>query len=192
MNTEYEIIRSSRKTLALQMKSEGQLIVRAPYRTADREIRRFVDQNSDWIQKHRALIEQRRKKEAQNPPPAITRETLHRLAALAVETIPPRVAYYADIIGVSYGRITIRSQKTRWGSCSAKGNLNFNCLLMLTPPDVQNYVIIHELCHRKQMNHSHAFWKEVSQVMPDYRKQRSWLKENGGALIRSMLSQTDT
>jgi predicted metal-dependent hydrolase len=126
-----------------------------------------------------------------NPPPAITKETLERLRSLASETIPPRVSYYANLMGISYGRITIRAQKSRWGSCSAKGNLNFNCLLMLTPPEVQNYVIVHELCHRKQMNHSPAFWREVEQIMPEYRRHRLWLKKNGGALIRSMISQNE-
>ncbi|HAN50208.1 MAG TPA: metal-dependent hydrolase, partial [Lachnospiraceae bacterium] len=89
-------------------------------------------------------------------------------------------------MGVDYGRITIRHQKTRWGSCSGKGNLNFNCLLMLTPPEVQEYVIVHELCHRKEMNHSYRFWAEVEDVLPDYRVQEQWLKTNGGALIGAM------
>jgi predicted metal-dependent hydrolase len=188
---EYDIVRSSRKTLSLQMKPDGHLVVRAPHRTSDRQIRQFVENNSAWIQKHRKLIEQRRRQEEMNPPPAITKETLERLRSLASGTIPPRVSYYANLMGVSYGRITIRAQKSRWGSCSAKGNLNFNCLLMLTPPEVQNYVIVHELCHRKQMNHSPAFWREVEQIMPEYRRHRLWLKKNGGALIRSMISQNE-
>ena len=191
IKNEYDIVRSSRKTLSLQMKPDGHLVVRAPHRTSDRQIRQFVENNSAWIQKHRELIEQRRRQEEMNPPPAITKETLERLRSLASETIPPRVSYYANLMGVSYGRITIRAQKSRWGSCSAKGNLNFNCLLMLTPPEVQNYVIVHELCHRKQMNHSPAFWREVEQIMPEYRRHRLWLKKNGGALIRSMISQNE-
>jgi len=86
-------------------------------------------------------------------------------------------------VGVDYGRITIRSQRTRWGSCSAKGNLNFNCLLMLCPEEVRDYVVIHELCHRKELNHSPKFWAEVEKVCPDHARQRKWLKENGGSLI---------
>ncbi|MDY3888895.1 MAG: M48 family metallopeptidase, partial [Agathobacter sp.] len=89
-----------------------------------------------------------------------------------MEYIPKRVAYFADIMGVDYGRITIRMQKTRWGSCSSKGNLNFNCLLMLAPPEVIDYVVVHELCHRKEMNHSKAFWREVERVLPDYRSRK--------------------
>jgi len=84
---------------------------------------------------------------------------------------------------VSYGSITVRSQKTRWGSCSSRGNLNFNCLLMLTSPEVLDYVVLHELCHRKELNHSARFWAQVERVMPDYRLRRKWLKDHGSALI---------
>jgi predicted metal-dependent hydrolase len=90
---------------------------------------------------------------------------------------------------VSYGRITIRNQKTRWGSCSGKGNLNFNCLLMLAPPEVLDYVVVHELCHRREMNHSPRFWALVEQVLPDWRQRRQWLKTHGDALMRRMTQQ---
>lgn len=89
------------------------------------------------------------------------------------------VEYFARQVGVDYGRITIRNQKTRWGSCSSKGNLNFNCLLMLAPAEILDYVVVHELCHRKEMNHSKAFWAEVEKVLPDYRESVKWLKEKG-------------
>ena len=77
------------------------------------------------------------------------------------------------------GTITIREQKTRWGSCSAKGNLNFNWKLVLMPPEILDYVVVHELAHRLQMNHSAAFWAEVGKILPDYRERRQWLKVNG-------------
>lgn len=96
------------------------------------------------------------------------------------------MSYFAKQIGVTYGRITIRNQKTRWGSCSSKGNLNFNCLVMLTPLEVIDYVVVHELCHRKEMNHSKAFWAEVEKVLPNYKEQVKWLKENGGQIIGRM------
>ncbi len=89
-------------------------------------------------------------------------------------------------MGVDYGRITIRAQRSRGGRCSGRGNLSFNCLLVLTPEKVRDYVVVHELCHRLEMNHSRAFWSQVERVMPDYRVQKAWLKEHGSALIRRL------
>ena len=97
-----------------------------------------------------------------------------------------KVKHYAGLMNVQYGRITIRNQKTRWGSCSSKGNLNFNCLLMLAPDEVVDYVVIHELCHLIEMNHSKAFWKQVEQMMPDYKKHRKWLKDHGNEIMERM------
>ena len=141
------------------------------------DIRRFVESKSGWIEKH---LE---KRTAAARLPVFTDEQLQVLARQARQTIPERVAHFAPLVGVTYGRITIRSQHTLWGSCSSKGNLNFNCLLMLTPPEVLDYVVVHELCHRKEMNHSARFWAEVEHVLPDYGIQRKWLRENGTALI---------
>ena len=113
----------------------------------------------------------------------LSQEELQALADRALLHIPKRAAHFAPLVGVQYGRITIRNQKTRWGSCSSKGNLNFNCLLMLAPEDVIDYVVVHELCHRLEMNHSHAFWRQVERVLPEYRTPRSWLKEHGSELM---------
>ena len=104
---------------------------------------------------------------------------LRALYIKAKTAIPPKVDYYAAIIGVSYGRISIRNQTSRWGSCSSKGNLNFNCKLMLLDDELIDYVVVHELCHRLQMNHSPAFWAEVERIIPDYRLRRKRLKESG-------------
>ncbi len=98
------------------------------------------------------------------------------LVSVAKRYIPERVTYWADIIGVTYGRISIRQQKTRWGSCSGEGNLNFNCLMMQMPKEIIDYVIVHELCHRKQMNHSKLFWAEVGNILPDYKERRKVLR----------------
>ena len=108
------------------------------------------------------------------------------LANQALAWFPPRVRIFADQIGVRVGRTTIRNQKTRWGSCSAQGNLNFNCLLMLCPPEIRDYVIVHELCHRLEMNHSPRFWAAVEKVLPDYRQRRKWLKTEGQAILARM------
>ena len=93
-----------------------------------------------------------------------TAEELAALVQAAKGDIYERVERYRTLLGVSVGRVTIRCQRTKWGSCSAMGNLNFNCLLMLCPPDVRDFVVVHELCHRKEMNHSARFWKLVESV----------------------------
>ena len=172
---DYQLIRSNRKTIAIQIKPDGQLIVRAPWNMSAARIEQFVADKQHWIQTHlpRNAV----------PPERFSDEEIRTLARQAMDVIPERVARYAAVLGVTYGRITIRNQRTRWGSCSATGNLNFNCLLMLLPADVVDYVVVHELCHRKEMNHSARFWAEVESVLPNYREHRRYLKEHGGALI---------
>ena len=89
-------------------------------------------------------------------------------------------------MGVSWTGISVRRQRSRWGSCSARGSLNFNCLLMLCPPEIRDYVAVHELCHRLHMNHSAAFWAEVERILPDWKARRRWLRTNGPAVMRRM------
>lgn len=182
MKLEYTVIRSNRRTIGLEVKPDGQVIVRVPIRLPDSEICKFVHKHEEWIQKHQEIARQRL--EERPPVEKLTMQEIQELADQAVKVIPQRVAYYAPKIGVDYGRITIRNQKTRWGSCSANGNLNFNCLLMLTPSEVIDSVVVHELCHRKEMNHSDRFYAEVLRVLPDYWKWNRWLKENGGQLMQ--------
>ncbi len=177
---EYEVIRSRRKTLSAEIRN-NRLIVRAPLRVSDKEIALFLQKNQKWIEKN--LVKAEEKQKELNTVPKLTPEELRSLADRALRVIPERVAHYAPLIGVTYGRITVRNQRTKWGSCSAKGNLNFNCLLMLAPPEVLDSVVVHELCHRKVMNHSDGFYAEVLRVYPDYRKWEKWLKENGQRLM---------
>ena len=173
----YDIIRSRRQTMAAQIKG-GRLIVRAPLFATDGEIRNFVQKHQRWAEKHLAEAQ------ALDAIEPLTADELRDLAQQAKAVIPQRIAYYAPLIGVTYGRITIRAQHSRWGSCSTKGNLNFNCLLMLTPPEVIDSVVVHELCHRKEMNHSPKFYAEVLRAYPDYHKWHNWLKDHGPALMR--------
>lgn len=169
----YKIIRSSRKTLALEISRDGQLKVRAPYKVSREEIQNFVKSKESWIFKHLKRIEETK---AEQPEP-LSSEEIEKLVQKALQVLLEKVEHYARIIGVTYGRITIRNQKTRWGSCSSKGNLNFNCQLMRLPEELQDYVVVHELCHRKEMNHSSDFWKEVEYIMPDYQERRARLKQ---------------
>ena len=143
------VTRTARKTISIQIKADG-MHVRAPLRMSDTEIERFLDSKSKWIKKHLQMVAER--KSAVNDLPPYTPEEIRDLASKALQIIPERVKHYARIIGVDYGNITIRNQRTRWGSCSSKGNLNFNCLLMLLPDEIIDSVVVHELCHRKHMH----------------------------------------
>ena len=176
----YSVIRSNRKSLSIRVTDDGVVEVRCPLFLPSSEIERMEYSKADWILK--------KLHDLQNNPTVtpFSPEEIAALARRARTLLPPRVEFFAHRLGVSYRRITIRSQRTRWGSCSGKGNLNFNCLLMLTPPEVIDYVIVHELCHLKQMNHSPAFWAEVKRLLPDYKLQQKWLKENGESLIRRL------
>ena len=181
MRVEYTIVRSSRKTMSLEVKPDGRVFVRIPRRVSDADAKRFVESKADWLKKTLIKVEERN---AQNPPAEKFSETeLKIIKKKAKKEIPILVDYYAPKIGVSYGRISIRAQKTRWGSCTADGNLNFNCLLILLPERVMRYVVVHELCHRKEMNHSKRFWAEVSKVLPDYKILRKQLKDDGTSLL---------
>lgn len=173
----YQVIRSDRKTLALQILPDGTVVVRCPQKATREQISRFVADHEDWIRKHIAKKPQVTK---------LTANQIRELAERAKISIPPLVAAWAKKLGVSYGRITIRNQRTRWGSCSSCGNLNFNCMLMLAPPQILEYVIVHELCHRKHMDHSPAFWALVQHHLPDQEVCRRWLKQNGSRLLAQM------
>ena len=177
------IIKSRRKTIAIQVNSDLSVTVRAPYGVTEKYIEGFLNKNEAWISKQMNEIKAKKKSVESGNVENVTLDKIKALAEQALEIIPTRVEYFAKIIGVTYGNITIRNQKTRWGSCSSKGNLNFNCLLMLAPPEVLDYVVVHELCHRKQMNHSKAFWAEVEKVFLDCKKSIKWLKEEGSQIM---------
>ena len=152
-----------------------------PLRLSEAKIQKFVEEKQEWILKNLEKIQKRdAQKENVQKLSALERQHLQNKACVV---IPRRVAYYAEKLGVSYGKITLRQQKTRWGSCAANGKLNFNWLLILAPPEVLDYVVVHELCHRREMNHSQAFWKEVEKILPDYRERQKWLKDNGWRLM---------
>lgn len=183
---EVMVIKSNRKTVSIQVNADLSVTVRVPRQAAQKDIDKILKENEPWILEH---VDQIRKKKAEyeaSQPERLTYEEVDALADKALHYIPGRAEYFSKIIGVTYGRITIRNQKTRWGSCSSKGNLNFNCLLMLMPPEIIDYVVVHELCHRKEMNHSKAFWNEVEKVLPNYKEQIKWLKNEGSNIMRRM------
>lgn len=169
-----EVIRSKRKTMGLQIKQNGEVKARIPYGALDREVRKFIDKHKTWI------IEKRKEITTKAPEPfsVVPLEELTGQEAEAIKNkFLERTAYYAEKMDVTYGRITIRNQKTRWGSCSSKGNLNFNYRLYFLADELLDYVVVHELAHRRYMNHSKEFWQEVERYFPNYRECRQKLKE---------------
>ena len=176
------IIRSKRKTVGIFIKPGGEIIIRAPRLLPKATILSFAYEKADWIlssyekQKDRSLPAKDESKDAAT----LALEKRYRDAAK--EYIPKRVEYYHAFTGGDYHKITIRDQKSRWGSCSSNGTLSFNFRLMLAPPRVLDYVVVHELCHLTHMNHSNDFWSMVASILPDYKEYRKWLKENGHTL----------
>jgi predicted metal-dependent hydrolase len=216
-----EIIRTKRKTIALIVRPDGSLLVRAPLRASNRSIQEFVANNAPWIEKTRAKI-----KAAAPPPPkqympgeqfeylgvsypleivADQKQGLlldvgkFKLAASmqdkaalvferwykeqARQILRERVEFFAQQNGFRYSRIGITSARTRWGSCSASGALNFSWRLIQAPLEAVDYVVVHELVHTAIHNHSRKFWSRVEQVMPAYRDCRKWLRSNGQRLL---------
>ena len=176
-----EIIRTNRKTIGLQLQSSEKLIIRAPKRVSRKDIDAVIENNRKWIEKHIEIFRMEEKERAEVR--HLSDIEIDELADRACEVISKRVEYYAPIVGVDYGKITIRNQKTRWGSCSSKGNLNFNVSLMRAPLEVLDYVVVHELCHRIYLNHSKDFWNEVARVIPEYKEHEKWLKTNGKKVL---------
>jgi predicted metal-dependent hydrolase len=211
-----QIIRSKRKTLALIVRPDGSLIVRAPLRTAEKSIREFIETHAEWVVKKQAealaalpaapkqyipgemfmylgnaypLELVKGQKEPllleENFKLATSVQDNARLAferwyrAQARQILTERVDLYANQYGFQYKRIGITSARTRWGSCSANGSLNFSWRLILAPLEAVDYVVVHELVHTVFHNHSKRFWKKVETIMPDYKERRKWLRKNG-------------
>ncbi len=177
-----------RRMLSLVVLSDGTLEVRVPAYCRHADIDRLLKDRTDWIYE---TIRQQKEKDAlrqKNHPVKSPEEQMAYLRKAEKEMrtlIPQRVNYYLPMLPKDHRRITritLRNQKTRWGSCSSKGSLSFNLRLYYAPRECLDYVVVHELCHLVHMNHSAAFWKEVERMMPDYRRWREWLKKNGDTI----------
>ena len=185
---EYKLIRSKRKSISIEIKSHGEVIVRVPMRISQTAINNFLNEKAEWIDAHvNKAIEQSERAALIKP---ISPSHLKRLTDQARIVFTEKAEYYAKLMNVTYGKITIRHQTSRWGSCSSKGNLNFNCLLMLAPEEIQDYVVVHELAHRREMNHSAKFWAIVESVLPDYKDRRNWLSVNGRDIMARLENST--
>lgn len=168
---EYKIIRSKRKTLALEVTLKGEILVRSPYFVTEKTIAEFVSSHEGWILK---TLKKQEKRREHNPEP--TAEEIKLLKAKAKEILPERVAFWSQKTGLKCTKITITSAKTRYGSCSGKNSISFSYLLMRHSTEIIDYVVLHELAHTKHHNHGKKFWSLIEKYMPDYKVRRDLLK----------------
>lgn len=167
---DYEVVFSARKTLAIKIEN-GAVIVKAPKGMSKKEIKSIVLKHSGWIEK--AILKEKAKREKYE---ALDSEKIKLLRKQAREYLTPLCERYAKIMNLSYNRISITSAKTRFGSCSSNKNISFSYLLMLYPEEAREYVVVHELAHLVEMNHSRDFYAIVEKYLPDYKARRKLLK----------------
>ncbi len=184
--TEYKpkIIRSERKTLVIEIRPDFSVIVRAPFKTSDSEIEAFLAEKERWVNK--TLNKLRLCSDIGSELASFTKQEIEDMSKMTEQIISEGLEYYSGRVGATYKSVRIKPLVSIWGSCSAEGRLTFNSLLSLCPREVADYVIVHELCHRKEMNHSPRFWARVSEHCPNYKAHRLWLKQKGSALIGRM------
>ena len=168
----YELIRSGRKTLALEITRDCRVLVRAHRRLPKAQIDRFVVGHAAWIAQH--LAEQRRR--AALAPPAPTKEELADLKAKARQMLLPKVAFWSEKMGLVPTGVRITAARTRYGSCSGKNSLCFSCFLANAPEAAVDLVVVHELCHIRVKNHGPAFYALLEQTLPDWRERKRLLR----------------
>lgn len=173
------VTRARRRTVRISIGRDLLVHMAVPQRMAERDIVRVYYEKEGWVATHFERMRQR----VATSLPSFTEEELWQMKKETERSIAPLLTHYAAMLGVQYCRVTVRRQRSRYGSCSSKRNLNFNVLLSRMPPSVREYVVVHELCHLKHMNHSAAFWAEVGRAYPAYEEARAWLKEHGAALL---------
>jgi len=168
-----KLIRSPRRTLGLEVSDDTSLLVRAPFRMRERDIHKFIEEKRFWILKQQAKLRERRQ---------VILPVIPISKAAALHKIRQRVEHYAGLLGIKYGKVRITRARKRWGSCGKMDSLNFNISLAGAPPEVIDYVVLHELTHILINDHSAKFWAQVKSFYPDYKTCRKWLRENGHAL----------
>lgn len=181
---EATVRRTKRSSISIRVNGDSSVYVKAPKQFSNQTIISVVKENRGWIEEHINKMDRLRQSGRLDNYIVLDNARVKQLKKEAKAYIPKRVRHFAKILGVTYGNITIREQKSRWGSCSSNGNLSFNCLIMLMSPKTIDYVIVHELCHRKQMNHSKAFWREVENIIPNYKTYINKIKKTGARIIK--------
>lgn len=179
MRVKIRIIRSARKTMAVEVKRGGEVLVRIPYGVSGKQLFDFLLKYSEWIvksyEKSMNSWKQGKRTDTTGAPAYDSLSAADK--AMIKSHFLQRVSFFCEKMGVSVNRVSVRDQRTRWGSCSAKGNVNFNYRLFFMDGELLDYVVVHELAHRTYMDHSVRFWQEVGRYDPDYRKHRRALRQ---------------
>lgn len=167
----YELIRSRRRTLALEITAGGRLLVRAPMRCSQARIDAFVNAHTAWIEKHLEIQRQR----AAMRPPIPTGEETEALKARARAVLPEKIAYWSEKMGVTPTGFKVTTARKRYGSCNARNSLCFSCFLLACPESAVELVVVHELCHIREKNHGPRFYALLEQYLPDWRERKKLL-----------------
>ena len=170
--TEIKIIRSKRKTLSLEVKENGEVVLRTPFWCSAKTINAFINEKNDWLE---SAVE-RQKKISENKV-QLDDKRIAELKKSAKILLPERVSYYSKIMGVEPTGIKITSAQKRFGSCNTKNSICFSYLLMLYPQEAIDYVVVHELAHIRFHNHGKDFYSFIESVLPDYRNREKLLKD---------------
>lgn len=178
---EYTLIRSRRKTIALQVNSKAELVVRAPNFAPKKIIEGFIAEKTKWLDEKIAIKKRQLEALEQNIEPR-GEQWYKDKKAQARKLFHERVDYYEKLTGLKVSKLKLSSAKTRWGSCSRAGNISLVWRLVMAPIEIVDYVIVHEIIHLRHPNHSKAFWDDVAKIIPDYKTHRRWLRDNGYAL----------
>ena len=171
-----QILRTRRRSLALHIQPDGRLVVRVPRFVGEAQVYRFVRQHGPWIEKTRSRILEKQKLAQEWRAQFPESDTYYKTQALPL--FIQRCEFYAAGMGVAYKRIGLSNAATRWGSCSPSGRLRLNWRLVLVPAEVLDYVVVHELAHLKELNHSKRFWALVKEAAPHFLEAKKWLRQH--------------
>jgi len=174
----YRLIRSRRTTLSLTLNDNGVVIIRAPYILSIKSVENFIIKKQNWIKRKQILIKKNRaEKERFNM--LVNKENLANIKKSAKGKLLNQLDCLSKKHRYPYSTMRLSGAKTRWGSCSSRNSINLNWKIMFAPPQVIDYLIIHELVHTKHKNHKKVFWEAVKKIHPTYKNDNKWLKENG-------------
>ncbi|PIR76189.1 MAG: hypothetical protein COU32_03470 [Candidatus Magasanikbacteria bacterium CG10_big_fil_rev_8_21_14_0_10_42_10] len=170
MPPSYTIKRHARsKHIRITVNADAKVIVTAPRHVSEQRVRDFFDAQVEWVEQVLARMQHKKKMVV---PDGITQDTLAACRGRALRFVRDRLRQYNEHYAYTYHRISIKKMSSRWGSCSSEGNMSFHYRLLFLPVELADYVIVHELCHLKELNHSHRFWKLVGETIPDYAKRK--------------------